>query len=147
MANIKINPIIAYHGTDEKFNKFDDKKANTKDEGWLGVGHYFSTDKNVARSKKHLATTELKSENPYILHFPSWETNKKELIRNSLKMEKNSSPKEITNKLKELGHDSVHLDYSPVGYNHKEILVFHDNQTKIKSWENLNKNKGQNHGN
>ena len=141
MVDIKVNPIVAYHGTNEKFDNFDDKKANKKDEGWLGTGHYFSTDKNVARSNKYIAKTELKSENPYVLHYPSWNTDKKELIRNSLGMEHKSSPKEITNKLKELGHDSVHLDYSPVGYNHKEILVFHGNQTKIKNWEDVNKDK------
>ena len=41
--------------------------------------------------------------------------------------------KDITNKLKELGHDSVELNYLPVGYNQKEIMLINsENAKKIK---------------
>jgi hypothetical protein len=144
---IEVNPIIAYHGSDKKFKSFDDKKiGSSTDEGWLGQGHYFSTDKNVARTFKHVAENEVKLKNPYHIQMKSFSDDKKELIRNSLKLDKKASAIDVAKKLKELEHDGVILDYSPTGYNHKEIMALHGHQAKVKKWEdvpktNFNKDK------
>jgi len=132
-------PLEAYHGTNTKFNKFDDVLANTRDEGWLGKGHYFSTDPNVARANKYVANVDLEANKPYELSMPNFSTDKRELIRSALNLEKTASAKDVTNKLKELGHDSVVLDYSPTGYNNKEVLVFGGQQANIKNWSDVPK--------
>ena len=131
--------LTAYHGTNTKFNKFKDALANTKDEGWLGKGHYFSTDPNVARANKYVANVELEVNKPYELVMPNFSTDKRELIRTALNLEKNATAKDVTNKLQELGHDSVVLDYSPTGYKNKEILVFGGKQANIKNWADVPK--------
>jgi hypothetical protein len=131
--------IMAYHGTNTKFNKFKDALANTKDEGWLGKGHYFSTDPNVARANKYVANVDLEANKPYELAMPDFSTDKRELIRSALNLEKTATAKDVTNKLKELGHDSVVLDYSPTGYKNKEILVFGGKQANIKNWADVPK--------
>jgi ADP-Ribosyltransferase in polyvalent proteins len=136
---VEVNPIFAYHGTDVQFPEFSDKKAQQRDEGWLGKGHYFSTDANVARANKYVAETELNVKNPFILHLPNFGTDKRTLIRETLKLPKDASSEDITKKLKSLGYDGVSLDYSPTGYNAKEILAFHGKQTKIKSWKDVPK--------
>ena len=120
-------------------NKFKDALANTKDEGWLGKGHYFSTDPNVARANKYVANVELEVNKPYELVMPNFSTDKRELIRTALNLEKNATAKDVTNKLQELGHDSVVLDYSPTGYKNKEILVFGGKQANIKNWADVPK--------
>jgi hypothetical protein len=131
--------MMGYHGTNTKFNKFKDALANTKDEGWLGKGHYFSTDPNVARANKYVANVDLEANKPYELAMPDFSTDKRELIRSALNLEKTASAKDVTNKLKELGHDSVVLDYSPTGYKNKEILVFGGKQANIKNWSDVPK--------
>jgi hypothetical protein len=131
--------MMAYHGTNTKFNKFKDALANTRDEGWLGKGHYFSTDPNVARANKYVANVDLEANKPYELAMPNFSTDKRDLIRSALNLEKTASAKDVTNKLKELGHDSVVLDYSPTGYKNKEILVFGGKQANIKNWADVPK--------
>jgi hypothetical protein len=131
--------MMAYHGTNTKFNKFKDALANTRDEGWLGKGHYFSTDPNVARANKYVANVDLEANKPYELAMPDFSTDKRDLIRSALNLEKTASAKDVTNKLKELGHDSVVLDYSSTGYKNKEILVFGGKQANIKNWSDVPK--------
>jgi len=137
--NVPLGGMMAYHGTNTKFNKFKDALANTRDEGWLGKGHYFSTDPNVARANKYVANVDLEANKPYELSMPNFSTDKRELIRSALNLEKTASAKDVTNKLKELGHDSVVLDYSPTGYNNKEVLVFGGKQANIKNWSDVPK--------
>ena len=136
---VPIVGMIGYHGTNTKFNKFKDALANTRDEGWLGKGHYFSTDPNVARANKYVANVDLEANKPYELAMPDFSTDKRDLIRSALNLEKTASAKDVTNKLKELGHDSVVLDYSPTGYKNKEILVFGGKQANIKNWADVPK--------
>tara|TARA_R110000868_G_scaffold85479_2_gene240436 strand:- start:2765 stop:3445 length:681 start_codon:yes stop_codon:yes gene_type:complete len=136
---VPIVGMMAYHGTNTKFNKFKDALANTRDEGWLGKGHYFSTDPNVARANKYVANVDLEANKPYELAMPNFSTDKRDLIRSALNLEKTATAKDVTNKLKELGHDSVVLDYSPTGYKNKEILVFGGKQANIKNWADVPK--------
>ena len=128
--------VTAYHASPSKFDKFDPAKIGSNtDEGFLGHGAYFSTDPNVAANNPNLQTMkfDVNYENPLKLDFNNWSDNKKEIILNQLNLPKNSSSKDITNKLKELGHDSVELNYLPVGYNQKEIMLINaENAKKIK---------------
>jgi hypothetical protein len=142
---IKVNPYIAYHGTDVQFPEFDDKKANQRDEGWLGKGHYFSTDENVARANKYVAETEVHLANPFLISLPSFSTDKRDVIRDALKLSNDATSEQVTDKLKKLGHDGVALDYSPTGYNHKELLAFNGKQTKIKKFKEVPKTSFNKH--
>jgi hypothetical protein len=142
---VKVNPYIAYHGTDVEFPEFDDKKANQRDEGWLGKGHYFSTDENVARANKYVAETEVNLKNPFSINLPSFSTDKRTVIREALKLPKDATSEEVTATLKKLGHDGVSLDYSPTGYNHKELLAFTGKQAKIKKFKEVPKTSFNKH--
>lgn len=108
-------PLVMYHGTNSNFEKFDKSKiGTTTDDGFLGRGFYFSTDPNVTRSKTVSMPTYLLSNNPAVEKLKKWEQDKKELFHGK-----------VTSK-----HDSVILDYSPVGYNHKEVMVKEPTQIK-----------------
>ena len=43
-------PLEVYHGTSADFTAFDPSKRGKTDEGWLGSGFYFTTDRSVAES-------------------------------------------------------------------------------------------------
>jgi hypothetical protein len=60
------NSIIAYHGSDGEFDKFDPKKMGTRtDPGFFGRGAYFVSDKdNAQRWGKHVITAKIKLNNP-----------------------------------------------------------------------------------
>jgi len=66
----KIKDII-YHGTNKKFDKFDDSKRGSRDSGLYGKAHYFSKAEEVAyefygrKNKKPLAVI-VNSSNPFI---------------------------------------------------------------------------------
>jgi len=108
-------PLVMYHGTNSSFEKFDKAKiGTTTDDGFLGKGFYFSTDPNVTRNKTVSMPTYLLSNNPAVEKLKKWEQDKKELFHGK-----------VTSK-----HDSAILDYSPVGYNHKEIMVKEPTQIK-----------------
>jgi DNA topoisomerase-1 len=114
-----------YHGTNDTFENFDEKKAgSTTDEGFLGRGVYVSTDPNIGRSNAITMKRNLHIENPLPLKYPKWETDKRKLVRDALGLEKGATAQDVTDAAKKKGYDSVMLDYSPVGYHHKEIVVF-----------------------
>lgn len=108
-------PLVVYHGTNAKFDTFDKKKiGSVTDDGFLGKGFYFSTDPNVARSKSISMSIYLRANNPVVEKLSKWEDDKRELFSGK------ATPK----------NDSAILDYSPVGYNHKEIMVKEPTQIK-----------------
>jgi len=127
-------PIRAYHASPNAFDRFDINKAgSTTDAGDLGRAIYFTTDAQTAMSPPfagpgtkmpHRYEASLSVKNPLELLFPSWSADKGKLIREKLGLSANASAREVTDKAQSLGHDSVALDYSPVGYNAKEIAVF-----------------------
>jgi hypothetical protein len=41
-------PRVFFHGTMDRFTVFDVDHTNKKDHGWLGRGHYFTTDSSIA---------------------------------------------------------------------------------------------------
>lgn len=41
-------PRVFFHGTRDRFTVFDVDHPNKKDHGWLGRGHYFTTDASIA---------------------------------------------------------------------------------------------------
>ena len=56
-----------YHGTSAAFNQFDPKKiGSSTDEGWLGHGHYFTTDPSVAGAYgSAVMPVHISAKNPY----------------------------------------------------------------------------------
>lgn len=126
--------ITAYHATPNFFKNFDSKfLGSTTDAGELGRGFYSSTDEAIGRNAKHLMKIDADVANPVQLSYPSWGADKRKLLAEHLKINSDATPEEITNTLKMLGHDGVMLDYSPVGYNHKEIMAIDPKQMKYES--------------
>lgn len=127
-------PIRGYHASPNAFDRFDINKAgSTTDAGDLGRAVYFTTDAQTAMSPPfagpgtkmpHRYEAALSVKNPLELLFPSWSADKGKLIREKLGLPADATAREVAEKAQSLGHDSVALDYSPVGYDAKEIAVF-----------------------
>lgn len=59
-------PMLVFHGTDNKFNHFNKDKQKI---GWLGRGFYFTNDKNTAKEHgKSVMTAFLNIRNPFIVN-------------------------------------------------------------------------------
>jgi len=137
----KNQTMVLYHGTISDFDSFDLKHFGTHDSGWLGYGIYLTNDLEYAKSyiKKDggLLTCEVTLYNPYVLddfgpfHKPD-QLSKKLNVHNS---------REITSKLKQMGHDSVLLSYE-TDYGENEIFievcVFDPKQVKILKFDKYN---------
>jgi hypothetical protein len=107
-------PLVAYHGTDADFDMFDVQKiGSASDDGHLGRGFYFSTDPRVIGRRTIGMPVYLRALNPLIVQMPDFRTDKRALVPHDLG-----------------DHDAVILDYSPTGYNHKEIMVRSPEQVK-----------------
>lgn len=98
-----------YHGTKNKFNNFDLKFFNSGagDNGWLGYGIYLTNDYEYAESYGDVLECKVNINKPYILTNFLYSI-KPEKLRNELKV---NSSREITNKLKNTGYNSVLLEY------------------------------------
>jgi len=132
MQNATGMGIRAYHGSPHDFDRFDLAKAGTTtDSGQLGRGLYFSTDPQVAAKSPHKYETDISLQNPFELEFPNWKTGKQSLIAEKLGLPHNATSDDIANAAKAMGHDGVVLDYSPAGYNQKEVAVFDDKLVQI----------------
>jgi hypothetical protein len=113
-------PLVAYHGTDSEFSIFDPEKiGSATDDGHLGQGFYFSTDPRVIAKRAVGMPVYLRAENPLIVSMPDFKTDKRTLV-----------PRDLGD------HDSVILDYSPTGYDHKEIMVRSPGQIKSATGNN-----------
>lgn len=130
--------IRAFHGSPHDFDKFDmDKAGTTTDPGALGRGLYFSDDPSVA-SRDHNYEVDLAIETPLVLEMPDFKTRKVDLVSERLGL---TPPQESADfpewaesaalAAKSRGHDSVVLDYSPTGYDAREIAVFDDSLISI----------------
>jgi hypothetical protein len=97
--------IIAYHGSNAKFNKFDMKYFGRTDDGMWGKGIYFISDKRVAQSfgSDYLYTCRLKLNKPYIIEMST--------VGNNEDSEDSSKYYSLTNRdnnvLKRKGYDSI----------------------------------------
>jgi len=127
-------PLTVYHGTSSDFMKFDKTKiGSSTDEGFLGSGFYFSTDPEVAGTKPRIVEAKLKINRPLLISYPAWGADKKKIIREKLNIPLESDAMTTSDLLQLEGYDGVVLDYSPVGYSHKEIMVFHSDQVEVQS--------------
>jgi hypothetical protein len=125
-------PIKAYHGSPHDFDAMSLAKAGTTtDEGLLGRGLYLSTDKAVAARSPHKYEAEVSLENPLRVDFPKWTADKKRITTDALGLSPTASAEEMRTAAIAKGHDGVVLDYSPVGYNQKEIAVFDEKLISI----------------
>lgn len=124
--------IRAYHGSPRNFDKFDLQHAGSvTDEGKLGRGVYFSTDPNVAEKYPHKYEADLNVSNPIEIQLPAWGTEKSAMLKERLGLPETADAADMAAAVKALGHDAVVLDYSPVGYNQKEIAVLDDSLISI----------------
>lgn len=71
MNNIKEKgiEIIAYHGTENNFDEFDESYIGTSSGnlGFFGKGFYFSKDKNIAECYGDVKTVKLTLSNPFFI--------------------------------------------------------------------------------
>ena len=126
--NKNYSDLVLYHGTKNNFNDFDLKYFNhgSSDGGWLGYGIYLTNDYEYAESYGDVLVCNVKLENPYILKEFSYSTRPEKLIK---ELGVNNS-REVTNKLKEIGYDSVLLTYEDNG-TFIEVCVFDTSKVKI----------------
>ena len=129
---IQATTLTVYHGTNaEPFKQFDPKLRGTAtDEGELGAGFYFSTDPQVARGRKTLLEAKVSLKRPLVLKLPSWSADKRALVNEALGTSALRGAA-VTSELQKQGYDGVVLDYSPVGYHHKEVVALHASQVHI----------------
>jgi len=107
-------PIVAYHGTNKDFDKFDISFANTtSDPGDYGEGIYFDTDKEWAASYSHkdvgfIITAKLHLTSPFIINFNSYsEFNRK---KSAGDMDNFSVPPEINRYIESLNLGGANID-------------------------------------
>lgn len=139
LADAPTPGIRAYHGSPHQFDAFDISKAGTTtDHGQMGRGLYFSTDPNVAASYAHKYEVNLTPQNSLVVPRESFKAQKEAYVRNALQL----PPREavpisaaeahgITDAAKARGHDSIIMDYSPTGYNQREIVIFDPSRIEI----------------
>ena len=131
--NKDINNLTLYHGTNNKFNNFDLKFFNSGsgDGGWLGYGIYLTNDYEYAESYGDVLECEVKLNNPYILEDSIY-SRRPEKLNNELGT---NNSRETTNKLKQMGYDSVILKYKDEERtwldNFIEVCVFNSSDIKI----------------
>lgn len=126
--------IKAYHGSPHSFDSFDLSKAgSTTDPGLLGKGLYFTTDKEAVASYPQRYEASLNIANPLVLSPESWKFSKPAMVSDALGISPPNGKaglKEWSNlassELAKKGHDAVVLDYSNIGYPHKEVSVLDD---------------------
>jgi hypothetical protein len=132
MKNASGMGIRAYHRSPNDFDKFDlSYTGTTTDPGKLGTAHYFSTDANVASAGPRRYEAEVSLKNPIELRYPKWGADKQSLITERLGLPADAHAQDIRSAAMKRGHDGVVLDYSPVGYNHKEIAAYSDDLVSI----------------
>lgn len=125
--------ITAFHGSEASFKQFDISHAGKRDDGFLGRGMYFSTDKRVADMYSKQYEVQLQLKNPLVVESKDFRTDKRDIIRSALGLPSSATGQEVTDAAKAKGHDSVVMDYSKSGYSHQEIAVFNHSAIAIKS--------------
>jgi len=98
LKNSKIKDKV-YHGTNQDFQEFDPTKiGSATDEGWLGHGHYFTTDPSVADSYgKTIMPMYISAKNPYDMNGKNF----------SKVLKEHGGPKKFSEWLRKQGHDSA----------------------------------------
>jgi hypothetical protein len=84
----------------------------------------------VFRGRKTCLKAHIALRKPLVLEFPTWESNKRKLVNQALGTT-GLRGSAITDELERQGYDGVILDYAPVGYRHKEVVVFDVSQIEI----------------
>ena len=115
-ATKKEQKITVYHGTEAKFDRFDDTKLGTSEFAVQSsqLGHFFSSSKDEANKYgKNLVSANIEMANPYIT---SWDNVKEE------------DGLDLKNKLKKQGYDGVIIrDKGKPDY----YVAFNSDQIKI----------------
>lgn len=117
MINSDGTPILFYHGSNKKFDKFDKNMINSStDAGWLGHGFYFYTDISEAQQYGKVRTFYLNIKNPY---FATDDDNERLAELNDIEISK-----EFTKELISDGYDGVYYNGNMRG----ETVVFEPEQ-------------------
>jgi hypothetical protein len=123
---------IVHHGSTKDFDRFDTEKVgSTTDEGWLGKGTYFSTDKRVSHYYPLAYETKVTLDHPLKISLKDFKTNKQDVVREAVGLPKTASVDELTKELVKRGHDGVVLDMSPSGYMHTEVMAINNHSMSI----------------
>ena len=103
-----------YHGTSAAFNQFDPKKiGSSTDEGWLGHGHYFTTDPSVAGVYgSAVMPVHISAKNPYDMNGQNF----------SKVIKEHGGPKKFSEWLEKQGYDSATM--------WSQYMVLHPHQIK-----------------
>jgi hypothetical protein len=125
-------PTQVFHGTRTEFEAFSLEKTGTRrDPGKLGKGFYFSTDKYAASAGDPITLALFASaKDPLYLKMDKWTQDKSETVSKALGFEGAKDSETIRDKLIQSGYDAVVLDYSPLGYNHQELMMLNPEQIK-----------------
>lgn len=149
-------PLVVYHGTKAgtAFDEFDIERSGRTDEGWLGRGLYFTTNKYTANAYGDVSAREPLSEegawnvtkdrrgrvgafylamrNPLVLKPEGQGWIKQAVIRKALGLPRSANPAEVSAALQAAGHDGVVLDYSATGGlgDERELMALRPQQIK-----------------
>lgn len=149
-------PLVVYHGSKSRtaFDEFDIERSGRTDEGWLGRGLYFTTNRYTANAYGDVSAREplsddgawsvtkdrrgmvgsfyLAMRNPLVLKPEGQGWIKQAVIRKALGLPRSASPAEVSSALQAAGHDGVVLDYSATGGlgDERELMVLRPEQIK-----------------
>ena len=145
---VKAQGELVYHGTDANFTEFSLKDFGKTDEGFLGKGVYLTSDKtNAEQYGANIVESFTNLKNPYTYDAPYMfgGFNPAKIARD-LGLPENASPRQITDKLKSMGHDGVVVnEITDTGVIPKaEVVVFDPKNIKTKQqltdiWKKANK--------
>jgi hypothetical protein len=138
---IYIHMTVAYHGTDTKFDTFDDAKIGSRtDPGFFGAGHYFVSDKsNAGRWGTYVVSAELTLKHPlYVNGITDFvnKTGQQQVGADKVKYKQEIN--RVTNELKRNGYDGVIYSRSDgttqyIVFNSKDIKVINVEPTSEKT--------------
>jgi len=133
------NPLVVYHGTNTDFNTFDKSFINSHEKrgDFLGEGFYFHKKKEIAANYgNNIIACYLRIENPLIINSEDDAKNFRERFGfidfKGIKLPRyfkntdltNTSPKYISEKVKEFGYDGL------IDNLYGQYAVFEPNQIK-----------------
>lgn len=125
-------PLVMYHGTNDKFVRFEHDHPHKKDGGWLGKGFYFTNNEAMARSYTNLKAGADATIMPVYLAvkapFMATARDKEPVMLAEHRGDRTAAPA-MTERLRGEGHDGAILDYG-TSDGAIEVMVFDAPQIK-----------------
>jgi len=124
--------VIAYHGSNVEFDKFDAKKIGSRtDPGFFGQGAYFVSDKeNAQRWGKHVITAKITLNNPLTV------TGITDFIAKTGQQPTGGDKTKYANEIKRITKELIANGFDGVIYNRSDgttqyVCFFPDSQIEI----------------